>query len=396
MQTKLCSKCGSPVKAEARFCPTCGTAYIPPSENLTQCSQCSNSLRPGAKFCPVCGKPVSQPAGAAPGSIPPPQPICESEPQTAPQAVYSAPAESSTAQPALQASQAASASSTSKRNLGWKKSVLVGCGCLAALFIAVAVIGVVLYGLYNPDNLLALIYTLTPTSTPTATPNYQATHAAATQIAQTATAAALFVTQTAQASATAGARTATAAAQQTRAAATAAASQTRAAATQLAYQATQQVINDLKQAVQKICQGSGEPGAAHYINKRAFHPILISPDTYPFPDEARPGALNLLELVACVELSQVTTNSLPYTNISTGASGFTCYDKVNVAKITVRAADTGKSIRTSEVRGSRPADPCGQYENFPAGQTQIVKLGGPVDQTQIWQKIKDMVFLELK
>jgi len=47
-----CPSCGRPVRADAKFCPNCGTKL-----ELT-CSGCGASLRAGSKFCDNCGASV--------------------------------------------------------------------------------------------------------------------------------------------------------------------------------------------------------------------------------------------------------------------------------------------------------------------------------------------------
>ena len=380
MSANFCSKCGGAVRETAKFCPACGATLKPSvsqavSEALTQCPQCHGPLRPGVMFCPACNYQILPSAYAAPVAAPVPQPVFESTSPAAPLPTPALPQARSAAQP------------DSKLGLDWKKALLLGCGGLAALCVLAVGLAFVLEPTRN--GILALVYTPTPTSTPTATPNYQATNAAATSIASTATASARFATQTAQAAATAAASTATAVFQKTQAAATTAAAQTQAAGTQQARQATQKAIADLNLAVQKICQGSGEPGAAQYTNRAAFHPIIIFPDNYPYPDEAHAGSLEQLELVACVEESQVTVRSKPY------EAGYICNEQINRARITIRAAQTGKVIRTNDVNGSNPVA-CQSVETFQIGVTYKYKVGGPVAPDQVWEKIKDLVRLELK
>jgi membrane protease subunit (stomatin/prohibitin family) len=45
-----CSKCGTPIRADAKFCRECGTP------TGTQCPQCNAILKADAKFCHECGK----------------------------------------------------------------------------------------------------------------------------------------------------------------------------------------------------------------------------------------------------------------------------------------------------------------------------------------------------
>jgi hypothetical protein len=379
---------------------------MPPSQTPALCPNCSQPLRPEAKFCRACGYQI-QAAGAALVSTPAPAADSPSAMTEKAQLVPSAPLSTpptpapATTAPALEEEiprpvseiappheEQAAQAGTSKSK-GKNRTLTLGLGCAALAL--VCILAVVLAFALEPSRnaILGLIYSPTPTATPTKTPDYQATNAQATSIASTATAAALFATQTAQASATYSARTATAAFEQTQAAATAAALQTQAEATQQAFQATQTATAQLDQAVVNICNGQGEPGAASYVAKRAFHPLIIYPDNYPYPDEARPQELSQLELVACVEESQATIRSSPY------EKGHTCLEKVNLAKITIRNAKTGKAIRTNEVRGASP-ERCASVETFLTGEMIKTKTGGPIDAVQVWQKVKDLVYLELK
>lgn len=45
-----CPKCGTVVKANAKFCPECGASLS------SKCPECNADVKPGAKFCPECGK----------------------------------------------------------------------------------------------------------------------------------------------------------------------------------------------------------------------------------------------------------------------------------------------------------------------------------------------------
>lgn len=52
-----CPKCGSSVKRESRFCPTCGE---PLNSGLLKCGVCGVENRTSAKFCKNCGRPLNQ------------------------------------------------------------------------------------------------------------------------------------------------------------------------------------------------------------------------------------------------------------------------------------------------------------------------------------------------
>ncbi len=45
-----CVKCGQPLTAGARFCPSCGA-----KQDTAVCAKCGAALQPGANFCPQCG-----------------------------------------------------------------------------------------------------------------------------------------------------------------------------------------------------------------------------------------------------------------------------------------------------------------------------------------------------
>lgn len=88
-----CSHCGFQASAEARFCPSCGTAVkrpaaqpdagtpagrpnvgtVPPPPQFSAtrlCGQCGTEFATGTRFCPHCGAPAgaAPSAGAAPGA----------------------------------------------------------------------------------------------------------------------------------------------------------------------------------------------------------------------------------------------------------------------------------------------------------------------------------------
>jgi hypothetical protein len=52
---KTCSKCGSPVAPEMKFCESCGAKIEP----VQSCIKCGAALAPGVKFCESCGTPVA-------------------------------------------------------------------------------------------------------------------------------------------------------------------------------------------------------------------------------------------------------------------------------------------------------------------------------------------------
>jgi RNA polymerase subunit RPABC4/transcription elongation factor Spt4 len=62
-ETAVCSRCGSALKPDNRFCPSCGgpttavpTTPVPPAER--RCSRCGHVVPAGKKFCTTCGAPL--------------------------------------------------------------------------------------------------------------------------------------------------------------------------------------------------------------------------------------------------------------------------------------------------------------------------------------------------
>jgi|GEM_PF-1103072 len=66
----ICKNCGNPLRANAKFCPKCGTPVLDEIEatetispeadfDLAYCPNCGQKLRPGAKFCNSCGMDLS-------------------------------------------------------------------------------------------------------------------------------------------------------------------------------------------------------------------------------------------------------------------------------------------------------------------------------------------------
>jgi len=250
-----------------------------------------------------------------------------------------------------------------------------------------AVLIILIFGMPACQSGNEIKSSFTPVSTASATPDIQATNAEGARLASTATAS-LVLNQTAQASATAEARAATAAFQQAMITATKAT-----LLTQIAE--TEQAQVELEQAVLAICSGTGVPAAAPYSDQRAFHPILISPDWYPYPNEARPENLGQLELIACIEERRFPVAGFPYTDIMTGQV-LLCHEDLIRLFINVHAAQTGEVIYTTSLEGGYPFNLCSPSETFPPGQTEIHKAGSPPDSALVWEVIKDLVFLELK
>jgi len=56
---RTCPRCGAPLRAEAAFCPHCGSQVggpVPPAPAAgRQCPRCGAAVREGAQFCPRCG-----------------------------------------------------------------------------------------------------------------------------------------------------------------------------------------------------------------------------------------------------------------------------------------------------------------------------------------------------
>lgn len=67
-KTKVCTKCGKMVKANAVACPECGerlsgeTLFDRYKRRHQCCPECDTVLAPGSRYCPNCGKQVLQKA----------------------------------------------------------------------------------------------------------------------------------------------------------------------------------------------------------------------------------------------------------------------------------------------------------------------------------------------
>lgn len=157
--------------------------------------------------------------------------------------------------------------------------------------------------------------------------------------------------------------------------------------------ATKQSEKDIIPAAENICGGKGFPGASKYIAKRAFHPLVLFPDKYTYPQEVRPDSLNELEIVACIDESKETISRQQYMVASPGE--YYCLNIVQLVTITIRAAQTGEVVHEYEIRGPRPKNPCGISETFPSGLKTISKTGGAPDFTQIWEEIENLVLLDM-
>ncbi len=64
-KTKVCTRCGRMVKANARTCPDCGeklsreTLFDQYKRQHPCCPDCDTVLTNDAKYCPHCGHPIS-------------------------------------------------------------------------------------------------------------------------------------------------------------------------------------------------------------------------------------------------------------------------------------------------------------------------------------------------
>jgi membrane protease subunit (stomatin/prohibitin family) len=54
----ICPKCGARIPATSKFCPECGTAITPPSEQTMTCPKCGKTIPASSKFCPECGQKI--------------------------------------------------------------------------------------------------------------------------------------------------------------------------------------------------------------------------------------------------------------------------------------------------------------------------------------------------
>ena len=234
--------------------------------------------------------------------------------------------------------------------------------------------------------------TLTPTHTPTATIDVSATSIAATENFR-ATLESVAATDTAIVSSTSAAKTQDAIIKAKQATAT---KEAQATATKEAFLAAEQSKKDIITAAEDICvYETGFPEAAKYIAQRDFHPLVLFPDEYSYPPEVAPDSLNELEIVACISESEETFRRNEYTKQSTGQSGYYCLDKVQLWTITIRGAQTGKVVHEFEARGPKPKNLCGETETIPTGQKTISRTGIAPSLTIIWEKIEDLVLLDM-
>jgi hypothetical protein len=239
--------------------------------------------------------------------------------------------------------------------------------------------------------------TLTPTHTPTATHTPAATiDVSATSIAATenfrATLESVAATETTIVSSTSAAKTQDAIIKAKHA-----------TATKEAFLAAEQLEKDIITAAENICGGKGFPGAAKYIYKRDFHPLVLFPDKYTYPQEVRPDSLNELEIVVCIDKSEETFRRQEYKVRKNFLSerGYYCLDNVQLWTITIRGAQTGKVVHEFKIRGPRSENRCGDSELFGAlnnifGENKTKsKTGAAPDFTIIWNKIESLVLLDM-
>jgi len=72
-ETTVCSKCGKPLPANAKFCLECGQQVL--SENEIICPSCGNKT-PKGKFCLECGSPMIKKCPECDTEIPPNGKFC--------------------------------------------------------------------------------------------------------------------------------------------------------------------------------------------------------------------------------------------------------------------------------------------------------------------------------
>ena len=58
--SKKCSKCGTTLKADAKFCPNCGERVEAAGGAKVNCPKCGQPVDASAKFCPHCGEPMQK------------------------------------------------------------------------------------------------------------------------------------------------------------------------------------------------------------------------------------------------------------------------------------------------------------------------------------------------
>jgi len=164
-------------------------------------------------------------------------------------------------------------------------------------------------------------------------------------------------------------------------------------ATRVTFTSATQASNVLLEAAEKVCNGEGVSEAANYEANREFHPLIVYPVGHPYPVEAKPNKIGELEIVACIEKDSVISGTKRY-----GTSGnFTCSSRSEIIKIKTCAAQTGNIIQENILYGTSPI--CGQVESFPStglGIGSITKDGDPPDESLIWERVKELVNLELK
>ncbi|MBV8880374.1 MAG: zinc ribbon domain-containing protein, partial [Planctomycetaceae bacterium] len=81
-QDASCPECKAKIKADAKFCPSCGARIVQQT-----CTDCKTPLKPGAKFCPNCGKKTEDAPKPDPKPDPKPEPAApESKDPAKPQA----------------------------------------------------------------------------------------------------------------------------------------------------------------------------------------------------------------------------------------------------------------------------------------------------------------------
>lgn len=68
-QEASCPECKAKIKADAKFCPSCGAKIAQQA-----CADCKTPLKPGAKFCPNCGKKTDEAPAPKPDPKPEPSP----------------------------------------------------------------------------------------------------------------------------------------------------------------------------------------------------------------------------------------------------------------------------------------------------------------------------------
>ncbi len=137
----FCTKCGNPLKPDARFCSKCGEVIKPTSPKASPdiagnqvCRVCGVRSNPGVKFCISCGNPLTASPPPPAFSTPPPipQPYGRQTPPPVPPAYQPGPQHIKP-----------------PRKKGWS---FLKIAASILIFIVLAMTGLYFYGTYEPGT----------------------------------------------------------------------------------------------------------------------------------------------------------------------------------------------------------------------------------------------------